>query len=247
MKVRSTEVQNNFGKYLELCSDEQIIITKNGKQKALLLPLTETSAATVEEPEPGYHTPAGEYNTISYTSFKELQKNNENRMELIDGDVFVMESPGYLHQKVSKNLLVLLHAFFESNPTCDVFFSPFDVELLRKSESTQNNQIHCVQPDLLVLCDYKDKITADRYKGIPTIVIEILSPSSRSHDMVRKLGLYVESGIREYWIVDPQHKTILIYAIDNYTITDFAVGSEIEELSSFCFPKLTISLKTIFK
>ena len=114
---------------------------------------------------------------------------------------------------------------------CDVFLSPFAIELKRmKARGIRGltpDDINCVQPDLLVLCDYEDDINEeDRYKGTPTLVVEILSPSSRSHDMVRKLGLYEESGIREYWVIDPEHKTVLIYSFEEFRMKEYVVRSE---------------------
>ncbi len=69
-----------------------------------------------------------------------------------------------------------------------------------------------VQPDIVVICD-EDKVNEDnKYEGIPTLIVEVLSPSTKGRDMAVKLHLYMRSGVSEYWIVDPENKSIMQYS-----------------------------------
>lgn len=101
-----------------------------------------------------------------------------------------------------------LFAFFQGKP-CEVFSAPFDVEL-RRDEISENK---VVIPDLSVICD-ENGLTEQTYVGVPTVIIEILSPSNQSHDLVTKLNLYMQYGVKEYWIVNPISDGILIYELN---------------------------------
>ena len=92
---------------------------------------------------------------------------------------------------------------------CEVFHAPFDVEL--KKEGVEGTKI--VVPDLSVICD-KSGLNDQRYVGVPAIIIEIISLSNQSHDLVTKLNLYMEFGVKEYWIVNPMLNTVQIYTLN---------------------------------
>ena len=92
---------------------------------------------------------------------------------------------------------------------------PFDVHFYKKGISDPD----VMQPDITVACDYKTTINEKgRYMGIPTLVVEILSPSTRSKDMVDKLNTYMLSGVKEYWIIDIKNKCVYIYKFLDYNI-----------------------------
>lgn len=108
--------------------------------------------------------------------------------------------------------------------------------LLRK---LTEDDINVVQPDLMVLCDYEKDIDAsDKYKGTPTLAIEVLSPSSRSKDQVKKLDLYMESGIDEYWIVDPSNHAVVVYVFCGHEIEENAMYMQCQTARSVRFPGL---------
>lgn len=79
-----------------------------------------------------------------------------------------------------------------------------------------------VEPDISVICD-PEKLTDRGCTGAPDWIIEIISPSNPEHDYVRKLNLYLDAGVREYWIVDPRDRKILVYDLKNEHIEDFTV------------------------
>ena len=93
---------------------------------------------------------------------------------------------------------------------CEVYLSPCDVRLDMDNRTM-------VQPDLLVICRGYD-LGAKCFDGAPDLVLEILSPSTRSKDMLLKLYKYQNAGVKEYWIIDPEHDTVLVYDFreDNY-------------------------------
>ena len=133
---------------------------------------------------------------------------DEKRVELIDGVFYDMGAPSGVHQE----LIGLLHLIFagyvrSKKGTCKVFLSPFDVQL-----DCDNRTM--VEPDLLVICEEYD-IRAKNIDGAPDLTLEILSPSTRSKDMLLKLHKYANAGVREYWIVDPEQKTVLVYDLEH--------------------------------
>jgi Uma2 family endonuclease len=89
---------------------------------------------------------------------------------------------------------------------CKVYPAPFAVKL---SEDREN----IVEPDISVICD-RSKLTRQGCAGAPDWIVEITSPSNSSHDYVRKLNLYADAGVREYWIVNPMKKTVFVYHLE---------------------------------
>ena len=129
------------------------------------------------------------------------------RWELIRGEAFVMESPSRYHQGASRELLVQL-ANFLNDKESRVYSAPFDVRL---NADTLDDTV--VQPDIIVFCD-RSKLDDAGCKGAPDMAIEILSPSSVRHDRFVKLRLYQDAGVREYWIVDPESRTVSVYTLE---------------------------------
>ena len=106
------------------------------------------------------------------------------------------------------------------NGPCEVYPAPFAVKLF--SEDDKN----MVEPDISVICD-PNKLTDRGCTGAPDWIVEIVSPSNSSHDYIRKLNLYADAGVREYWIVNPDKKSIYVYHLEEtqfettaYTLQD---------------------------
>ncbi|NBK22105.1 MAG: type II toxin-antitoxin system Phd/YefM family antitoxin [Spirochaetia bacterium] len=242
MLVTATDVQNNFGKYLRLCSIEPVVITRNGVFQAVLSAGdNELDASLVREHLVDYGTNPRKENELGYRDFIDLTEKSDNRYELIDGVVYQLSSPSFSHQKILGDLYLEFRQYFQDKPTCGPFLTPFDIELIRRLKVNQKqvteDDINVVQPDLMVLCDYEKDVNAkDKYKGIPTLVVEILSPTNRSNDRIRKLGLYMESGIQECWHVDPKNHTITVYSFfDNEIQEDTIYNSGDVYAHSLCF------------
>ena len=142
----------------------------------------------------------------SYTIEDYLSTPEDRRVELIDGCFYDMASPRLIHQVILGELHVQFHHCMESHPDCELFMAPSDVRLDRDDRTV-------VQPDLFIVCGRKDN---DRrmVNGAPDLVVEILSPGNRQHDMFLKLNKYRIAGVREYWIVDPETQKVIIYDLE---------------------------------
>ena len=236
MRVSSTDLQKNLDKYLkEVTKNDPLTITKHGKVVATIVSCSDE--LSLKEGEAAYQTEPG---YVSYQAYLQLTEKSEERFELIDGELYLLASPAYAHQTALSELYVLFYNLFKGK-SCRPLFAPFDVTLI-KSETN----INVVQPDILVICD-TEKIDADgKYKGVPTLVVEVLSPSTRTKDMTKKLNLYQQPGVREYWLIDPEQQTAHQYAFADQCITTQMkyVGDSI--LQSACFPGLTVKLKDLF-
>ncbi len=125
------------------------------------------------------------------------------RVEILDGIVYDMASPSQLHQMILTELLVSIKNYIKrKNGKCSIFPAPFDVKL-------NDLPLTIVQPDIMIVCDDK-KLDGKRCNGAPDFIIEIVSPSNPEDDYVRKLYYYQKYGVREYWIVDPQRKSVSV-------------------------------------
>lgn len=147
---------------------------------------------------------------------------DERRVELIDGVFYDMAAPAIIHQKILGELFILFRECMDRHEgKCEVYLSPCDVRLDRDGRTM-------VQPDLLVVCEEYD-IGARAFDGAPDLTLEILSPSTRSKDMLLKLHKYSNAGVREYWIVDPDQKTVLVYDLEheNYYPDRYSFEDEI--------------------
>jgi prevent-host-death family protein len=238
MEISSTEAQNNFGRYLKLAQFEAIIVTKNGKKAAVIKPyaeLDESSSDGAEKPE--VYDWRGE--KISYEDFLKLAEESENRYEYIDGEVYLQASPSYSHQKIVMEIANAMYNWFKGT-RCRPLTAPFDITL------TKNGRKNVVQPDLMVICDTENINESDRYTGVPAMVIEVLSESTRQKDMLKKLNLYFNGGIKEYWIVSPFHKEVYVYCFEEQDIREYRVYKGVETAQSLIFEGLEIPLEQMF-
>ncbi|MBQ9061860.1 MAG: Uma2 family endonuclease [Eubacterium sp.] len=145
---------------------------------------------------------------------------DDERFELIDGRLYKMYAPSGVHQFILGELHILFYdCIRDHNMPCQVLFAPFDVRL-------DCDDYTMVQPDLMVFCHDFD-LGMRRYEGAPDLVIEILSPSTRMKDLLLKLRKYRQAGVREYWIVDPENRTVTVHPFEesdyrpqNYTFDD---------------------------
>ncbi len=143
------------------------------------------------------------------------------RAELIDGElIYNQAAPSTTHQIILGELHTAINNYIKSKGgSCRVFPAPFAVRL-------QKNRETIVEPDISVICD-RNKLTDQGCMGAPDWIIEIISPGNPSHDYIRKLNLYADAGVREYWIVDPRTEKVLVYyleavdfQIETYTFQD---------------------------
>lgn len=125
-----------------------------------------------------------------------------HRYELIHGEIVMSPSPKTKHQDVLGELFALVHRFARDSHLGRAYIAPLDVKF-----SPHN----VVQPDLLfVRRENAQIVTIDYVDGAPDLIVEVLSPSNRLQDLVKKAVLYAEYGVPEYWIVDPDSEKVVI-------------------------------------
>jgi Uma2 family endonuclease len=159
------------------------------------------------------------------------------RVELICGKFYAMASPGQLRQEISGRVFRIIGDYIDDKGGgCKVFHAPFDVKLEDKGDTI-------VQPDVSVICD-RDKLDGRRCNGAPDWVIEIVSPSTASHDYVRKYDLYKRTGVREYWIINPDDRSVVVHRFEGYsTVTEEYTLDDI--VRAGIYDDLTIDFKEI--
>ena len=141
-----------------------------------------------------------------YTYSDYIKWDDDNRWELIDGVPYMMSAPNRYHQEILGNLHVLFRAYLKGKK-CKVYLAPFDVRL---NADTLDNTV--VQPDLVIVCDHS-KLNDAGCKGVPEMVVEILSPSTSRYDRTLKFNTYKKAGIIEYWVIDPESKTLAVHIL----------------------------------
>jgi Uma2 family endonuclease len=176
----------------------------------------------------------------TYADYKEWELKPGERFELIDGVAYAMAAPNTEHQIIASNLNGEFYNFLKGKK-CQVIPAPFDVRLFYEEDESDDT---VVQPDLVVVCD-PAKLGKEGCEGAPDLVIEILSPSNTAIEMHRKLGLYQDAGVREYWVIDPDQKLIEIYRLNNDHYEPYMLRLGDTVLSPL-FPGLAIPVKIIF-
>jgi Uma2 family endonuclease len=166
------------------------------------------------------------------------------RHELIDGEHFVSPSPNTGHQEISKRLFRALDAHVERHHIGEVLFAPFDVKL---------SLFTVLVPDLVYFTTerFARVVNEKHATAAPDLVVEILSPGTRRRDKGRKRAVYDREGVREYWIVDPEARSITVLrrpranaGLTDVTVLTLAKG---ETLESPLFPGLQIPLREVFR
>jgi Uma2 family endonuclease len=176
----------------------------------------------------------------SYTDYKNWELKPGERYELINGIAYAMAAPGTQHQLIAAALYGEFYAFLKGKP-CKAIPAPFDVRLFYEEDGSDDT---VVQPDLSVVCD-PAKLGMEGCRGAPELVVEILSPSNSVLEMYRKRDLYFESGVREYWLIDPDRRIVAVYHVTNgkYLLQSFESADTIQ---SEVLPGLEITAGTLF-
>lgn len=158
--------------------------------------------------EYGIQKKQGEFTVEDLEAFPE-----DVRMELIDGVIYAMNTPSTIHQIWVGEISAFFHQYIRSKKgKCITAASPISVQLDRDDKTM-------VQPDVLIVCD-RDKFVKRVVYGAPDLVVEILSPSTRKKDITVKTRKYRNAGVKEYWMIDPQNKTVQVYEFEK---SDFPV------------------------
>lgn len=131
----------------------------------------------------------------------EVTRNFTQLTELYQGEIVMQASPGTMHNMIVSGMFFTMFSFVRFRKgKCRVFQAPYDVVL---------SEDNVVVPDLMVVCD-ASKIDDKRCHGVPDFIAEVVS-SNRTDDYCRKLEIYREAGVREYWIIDPAERKVSVY------------------------------------
>jgi Uma2 family endonuclease len=155
------------------------------------------------------------------------------RHELIDGEHFTTPAPSTAHQRLVVRFSTAFENFLKSRKIGQIFVAPTEVVL---------SDLDVVQPDLVFVSSIKTSIiTVRNIQGMPDLLIEILSESTRKTDEIIKRKLYERYGVPEYWIVDPELETVKVYRVAELS------HEASDTLSTPLLPDLSISLSDIFE
>lgn len=190
-----------------------------------------------------FYGPAGEDEVMKYNEQLAQKKNftvedirnlsEDDRAELIDGQIYYFASPKIVHQRISMRLSAALLNYIDGKGGgCQVFVAPVDI-CLDCDDKTM------VVPDIVVVCD-KDKIHEDACYGAPDLIIEITSKSTRKRDYGIKMVKYRNAGVKEYWVADPEKRTVLTYWFEDESIN--CLYSFDDEISFRLFPEVTVRI-----
>jgi Uma2 family endonuclease len=178
----------------------------------------------------------------SYTYWDYIKWEFSERVELIKGKIFKMSpAPTRTHQKVSMNLSYKIYNLFK-NSGCEVYVAPFDVRLPVPNAIKDST---VVQPDICIICDLS-KLDERGCNGAPDLIVEIISKTNSKHDTKIKFDLYQESGVKEYWIVQPESKTILIYSLQKGKYIGLPPLTEGQKINSPLFAILDFEVEGVF-
>ena len=176
----------------------------------------------------------------TYTDYKEWELAEGERYEIIYGKANAMSTPNTYHQSILMELSKQIANYLTGKP-CKVFPAPFDVRLFYADDESDDT---VVQPDITIICDRK-KIGPEGGRGAPDFIAEILSPSNTAIEMQRKFHLYRDAGVREYWVLDPENKTLHVYNFKDNAIFPRTYKST-DKAKVEIFDDLEIDLEPVF-
>ena len=164
---------------------------------------------------------------------------DENRYEIIDGELYVTPPPSLAHQHAVSELLVLLRGFAKERGLGEVYVAPLGVIL----DPTTG-----VQPDIVFISPRRAEIMSERgLEGAPDLAVEVLSPSTASRDRGIKMRRYAASGTDHYWVVDPRRRTLEAFRLgaNGYELA-VSLGSD-DLFEPELFPELSIKLTDLWR
>lgn len=158
-----------------------------------------------------------------YTYSDYLKWDENKRIELIDGELYMQAAPSRTHQEISAQIMRQLTNYLDGKK-CKAYAAPFAVRLFAQDENEPDT---VVEPDIVVVCDER-KLDDQGCKGAPDMIVEILSPSTAKRDRFVKLHLYRRAGVTEYWILDPFEKSVQVYQLEDshYNPTGFYTSQD---------------------
>lgn len=191
----------------------------------------------------GYFMPLPEKNK-KYTYADYLTWSEEERWEIINGIPYLQAAPTWQYQAV---LLELARQFanYLQDKSCRVFTAPFDLRIPEANEKDEETT-NVVQPDIIIICD-NSGLKKTGYYGVPELIIEIVSPSTGQKDKIEKFNLYEKAGVKEYWIVEPDEKVVMVFTLEEGRYGRPQMYSEEDKVKVSIFDDLVIDLKPVFE
>ena len=173
-----------------------------------------------------------------YTSEDYWNLPEGTRAELIDGKLYDMAPPSRIHQQLVMELAGTIREYIKKNHgNCQIYPAPFAVNLDADDKDW-------VEPDISVICD-PSKLTDRGCSGAPDVIFDIVSPSSRKLDYGIKNGIYSQSGVREYWIVDPAKERVTVYHYEDDAAP--VIYSFTQDIPVGIYPGLTIKINELLE
>lgn len=160
------------------------------------------------------------------------------RYQLIEGSLVLEEAPSSDHQLIVGNLHYLIRRHLAAHPIGVLYFSPLDTYL---------SELNVFQPDLLFVRKNQARLVeAHGVEGPPTLVVEVLSLSTRKNDLGPKRVVYARAGVKEMWVVDPEDRTVAVYRLPVDPEEPHATYEGTAEFSTPVLPKLNVRLAEVF-
>ncbi|WP_018212537.1 Uma2 family endonuclease [Desulfitobacterium hafniense] len=183
------------------------------------------------------------YRLKSYSYADYLAWSEDNPVELIEGIPCAMTAPTRIHQEIVVEILRQIANYLVDKP-CKVYVAPFDVRLA-DAKAKADTITNVVQPDIAIICD-KEKLDDKGCLGSPDLIAEVVSPSSAAKDYIKKLNLYEKYDLREYWIIHPMDKIVMVYQLEQTGKFSRSTIYPFEEtIPVGIFDNLTISLERL--
>ncbi|MBT9163719.1 MAG: hypothetical protein DDT24_00639 [Chloroflexi bacterium] len=164
---------------------------------------------------------------------------DDKRYELLEGELIMVPAPGFAHQRISSNIEFILQRFVRQHGLGIILSAPFDVVL---------SEERVFQPDILFVSRERlSIINPQNIRGAaPDLVVEIASPATAERDRFYKRAIYARYGVREYWIVDPEARTIEVTKLGEKDLETVKVYGEGESLKSPLLEGLSMKLDEVF-
>lgn len=169
---------------------------------------------------------------------------SDERWEVIDGIPYLQSAPTWQHQAVSIQLASQFNAYLKGKP-CRVFTAPFDLCIPELDESDEEISNIISQPDIVVVCD-QSRLRKTGYFGVPSLIVEISSSSTARNDKLFKFNKFEKTGVKEYWIVEPDAKLVSVFILQNSRYGRPEIFTETDKVEVSIFPDLVIDLSTVF-
>lgn len=158
--------------------------------------------------------------------------------QLIDGEIIMSPSPTFYHQFVVNKILHLLNQHASERDTGYVIPSPIDVYF---------SEEEVFQPDIIFISRERKDIIKEKIKGVPDLVVEVLSPSTAYYDLVHKKNIYEESDVKEFWVVDTDEKSFEVYENTDKKFVIYSKARNGGIVESKLLKDLKIDIKKLFE